>query len=161
MAGFVCSFFEAIQHGERNEIVDGLTAPGFAPDALDRGAYIGEIPLLARTAQIISRASQWKYRLARLQKRIDAGEGRDIEGLLRCVPRLEEACAALMRDIEDLDELAATLPARATVHEYAEATDRLLDLLGMPDAAARIDAPLLAPTEHAACAASRRLPPPP
>ena len=157
IAGFVFSFFEAIQHWERNGIVDVLTAPWFAPDAHDRGAHIGEIPLLAQTAQIISRASQWKRRLARLQKRIDAGEGRDIESLLRRVPHLGEACAALIRDTEDLDELAATLPARATIREYAEATDRLLDLLGMPDAAARIDDPLLAQTENAGLDALRGL----
>ena len=155
VAGFVFSFFEAIQHWERNGIVEILTAPWFAPDGLDRGAYIGEIPLLARTAQIISRSSQWKRRLARLQKRIDAGEGRDIEALLKRIPQLEEACGALLRDIAHLDELAATLPARATVREYAEATDRLLDSLGIPDVAAHIDETLQTDMENAGLDALR------
>lgn len=155
ISGFVLSFFEAIRHWERNGIVELLTSPWFAPDGVDRIAYLGEIPLLARTAQIISRASQWKHRLNRLHQRIETGEGRDIEALLKRNPRLGEACAALNRDVERLDELANTLPAQATVREYAEVTDRLLDLLGIPNIAVHIDEALQTQTENSGLDALR------
>ena len=130
---FLLQLFDALEGWEHEAIVDVLTSVWFNPPGEAGGEYRDRVPLLARMSGVVAREGDWAYRIERLLKRMEEDAGQDMRRFLRHVPEAKEACAYFLESIKTLRRLNGDLGKRATVRDFAEALDKLVDALGMPE----------------------------
>ncbi|MDK1021970.1 MAG: hypothetical protein QGD90_10085, partial [Candidatus Hydrogenedentes bacterium] len=153
---FVLQFFDALASWGHEAIVDVLTSVWFNPPGEDRRDYRDRLPLLARMSGIVAGEGDWPYRIERLKRRIEEDTGEDMRRFLRHVPEAKEACAYFMDSIQTLRRVGREVGKRATVSDFAEALDGLIDALGIPEAVQSLGEEIRE-TEAGALAALRAL----
>lgn len=133
VAAFLLRLFEAFERSGRDAVVDVLTSVWFNPTNAARQDSTS-FAILARAARIVEGSKEWPLRLERLRKRLDEDGGQEIQGLLRTLPCAREACDTLLDAWRIFHDFAEAFPARATASEFAEALDRLIEGLCLPEA---------------------------
>lgn len=158
LGAFLLRLFDAMQHWEREAVVETLASPWFCGDhtpdvALGRDA----LEQLSRAARIIAGREEWQARLHALRARIADPKDEAAWGLLRRMPEALQALDGVMRLANQLAALAAQLPVTATQREYAWALDALLLSLAVDRAVDALADPLFRDAQRNARAALDRL----
>jgi ATP-dependent helicase/DNAse subunit B len=147
VCGFLLDFIETIDSWEREKVVDILVSPWFRPEEQPESPYRGEIPSLARFAQIVSGYREWNDRLAGLLKRFEKLEQTEqpdddpdrsdpglLQRYLRHMPQAPEAAKALYARYDLMSTVAMRLPTQVSVCEHILALERLIVDCGIPEA---------------------------
>jgi len=158
LGAFLLRLFDAMQHWERETVVETLASPWFSGDqapevALGRDA----LEQLSRAARIIAGRDEWQTRINMLRARIADPKDEAARGLLRRMPEALQALDGVMRLVDQLAALAAQFPVTATQREYAGALDALLLSLAVDRAADALADPVFRDAQRNARAALDQL----
>lgn len=125
VADFLLKLYESTAQWERESMLHLLTSPFFQRVAQAPSERVETYRHLAYRAEVIEGATQWKKHLNAFSERLIKREDREVEGWLRQMPHLPDACVSLIRDVERLAALTEDVPKQATFSEHIAAFSHL------------------------------------
>lgn len=154
VCGFMLQVLDAAESWTRASVLEVLCAPWFRGGPPHEFAHADTFSLLTRAACIVAGYDEWQERLQRLAERIARGAA---DGLLEGLPCAAAAVATLLGAVGRLHDLLAKIPREASIADFAQALDGLIEDLRIPCAVDAYPEESIRASESAALAAFRRL----
>ena len=134
VGAFLLRLVEATDEWAREPVVEVLTSPWFRPEGTPGTFNKAAVPILSRTAQIISGYDEWLERLAALKRRLARDPSSDVDDASEHVSGLLSELDGLHAALAALHDIGDRLPVRALLTEFIEAAEHIIAATGIETA---------------------------
>lgn len=129
LAATLVRLYDALGNWPRDAVVELAASPCFAGDGRTKEKLRPLYGLVARMAQVTQGRTEWRNQLRRLHRRLTSEDRKDRDAARwrKRVPLAADACAALLAELDRVEDAERALPKNATLDAHAAALLKLLD----------------------------------